>query len=478
MDCHASRLRFDHPLRKGSALQSDLLNRSTFAHSVTFVLGRVSEEGGLVVAVEGAWGSGKTSLLHMVEEILAALPGKEQPVVVRFNPWLVGDRDSLLRQFLAKISKEVNLADGAKEGKLVAKELKTYSKAFDVLKLVPGAEPWASMIKSVVEAVGDASAAVSDHKAPDLEARKVALEKALRKFDRRIIVMIDDVDRLFPAEAFEMIRIIKAVGDLPNLGYLLAWDPLYVGGALKSLKVPFARTYLDKIVQVRLPIPPLSLQMRVSLMNRSLEALPVEAHKRYFPNGDDRHAMMFHHGLCELMEQPRDIVRLFDVVASIEPGLRGEIHLADIVGLACLITKASSVYELLHRMPQAFVGRRPGGRAEFRSKKDVIEECLPQVRGAIAKCQGPNAVSSLVQWLFPDVPVSSDSFFKDGVRFSEGHIAHPERLLIALQLSARPNDLSLVRVQQFLRAPEKREEIAATLDENTCIEFLFHIGDV
>jgi predicted KAP-like P-loop ATPase len=190
---------------------ADALHRTSFARSVTDVLKRVSPEAGLVASLEGAWGSGKTSLLAMLEDLIEEEPEATRPVVVHFNPWLIGDRDALLRQFFASIAKAVRLTDHAKEGKRVAKELKTYSKAFDVLKLIPGAEPWASIVKSVVESMGNATEAVADYKTPDIEARKEALEQALRKFPRRIVVFVDDIDRLFPAEAFEMVRIVKAV---------------------------------------------------------------------------------------------------------------------------------------------------------------------------------------------------------------------------------------------------------------------------
>lgn len=78
----------------------------------------------------------------------------------------------------------------------------------------------------------------------------IALENALRKFPQRIVVLLDDLDRLYPAEAYEMVRIIKAVGDLPNVGYVLAWDEKYVSAALDKLNVPLAATYLDKVVQI------------------------------------------------------------------------------------------------------------------------------------------------------------------------------------------------------------------------------------
>jgi hypothetical protein len=471
-------LRLDRPLRSGTALGADALGRQAFASRVAEVLRRITPDEGLVVSVEGPWGSGKTSVLAMVEELLRAEPDGERPLVVHFNPWLIGDRDALLRQFLASVAKAVRLTDHAKEGKRVAKELKTYSKAFDVLKLIPGAEPWASIVKSVLESVGDASEAAFDYKMPDVEARKHALEQALRKFPRRIVVLIDDLDRLYPAEVYEMVRIIKAVGDLPNVGYVLAWDEKFVSAALEKLQVPFAAAYLDKVVQVRLPVPSLSFTQRVDQMNQGLARLPSEAHEAFFPNGTERHGMVFHHGLSELMEHPRDVVRLFDVVMSIEPELRGEVHLADLIGLATLMTKAPSVFSLLRRTPQAFVGRRPGVRSTFDKAEDVIKRYDDERDAAIDECSNPRAVRELVHCLFPKTAKADNEFTFDRVVFTEGHLGHPDRLSIALQLSTGQGDVSLTKVRRFLFHPETREAIAAALNEETCAPFLSCLGSV
>lgn len=471
-------LRLDRPLRLGAALADDLLVRGGFAKRVTDVLRRIAPEAGLVVTLEGTWGSGKTSLLAMLEELLNAEPEQQRAVIVHFNPWLIGDRDALLRQFLASIAKAVKLTDHAKEGKRVAKELKTYSKAFDVLKLIPGAEPWAGIIKSVVESVGNASEVVFDYKTPDIEARKVALESALRKFPRRIVVLLDDLDRLYPAEVYEMVRIIKAVGDLPNVGYVLAWDEKYVSAALEKLSVPFAATYLDKVVQVRLPVPPLSFPQRVALINMALGRLAKEALKQHFKGGEERLGSLFHHGLSELIEQPRDVIRLFDVVCSIEPGLRGEIHLADILGMAILMIKAPAVFELLSRMPQAFVGRRPGSRTEFRDVNEVVKEYAPERNQSINSCAHAKAVRDVVHWLFPLTAKADDAFTFGRIESDEGHLAATDRLLIALQLSTRPDDLSLVQVRQYLLNPAERAAIAASLQPDSCIDFIVQLGNM
>jgi len=469
-------LRLDRPLQSGAALGSDSLDRRTFASGVTEVLRQISHKAGLVVSVEGAWGSGKTSVLAMVEDLLRE--EDEPPVIVHFNPWLIGDRDALLRQFLAGIAKAVKLTDYTKEGKRVAKELKAYSKVFDVLKLIPGAEPWASIIKSVFESVGNTSESIFDYKTPDIEARKEMLEKALRKFPQRIVVLLDDVDRLYPAEVYEMVRIIKAIGDLPNIGYVLAWDEKYVSAALDKLNVPFAPGYLDKVVQVRLPIPPLSFSQRRALMNMHLQRLQPDAVAHHFPNGDDRLGSLFHEGLRDLIEQPRDVVRLFDVVAVIEPGLRGEVHLADILGLAMLMIKAPTIYDLLCRTPQAFVGRRPGEMDSFDKPETIIEKHADERNKVIDGYSYAKGVRDVVHWLFPQTAETKDSFITRKAVFLEGHLAHPGRLSVALHLSARPGDLSFVRVRQYLFDPSRRDDIAATLEPEICVDFILCLGDM
>lgn len=467
-----SKIRLDRPLQTGSALGTDTLERRSFASRVTKVLKHISPDAGLVVSVEGAWGCGKTSLLAMVEDLLCSEEEDKRPVIVHFNPWLVGDRDALLRQFLASIAKAVKLADHTKEGKRVAKELKTYAKAFDVLKLIPGAEPWASIIKSVVESVGNASEAVFDYKTPDIEARKQDLEQALKKFPQRIVVFIDDLDRLYPAEVYEMVRIIKAVGDLPNVGYVLAWDEKFVSAALDKLNVPFAAAYLDKVVQVRLPVPPLSFVQRLAHMNDGLLRLPSKARETYFPNTDDRLSMVFHHGLSELMEHPRDVVRLFDVLISIEPDLRGEVHLADLLGLAALMTKAPTVFSLLRSTPQAFIGRTPGRALTMEKTEDVVKRFSTERKNAISACSSPNAVEALVHFLFPQTANADKTFTLNRILFTEGHLGHPDRLSVALQFSTGQGDVSLVKVRRFLFHPSERDGIATSLEEKSCVPFL------
>lgn len=469
---------FDVSLQVESALQDDKLDRAGFAESAATALRKVSSSTGLVVSIEGAWGSGKTSALAMIEAILRRPVAAHQPLIVHFNPWLVGEKDALLRHFLSRIAGAINMGDRTRDGKKVAKEIKAYSKAFDLVKLIPGAEPWTSLIKSVLDAAGDTAEAVSEYKTPDIEAYKQKVEQALRESRRPIIVFIDDIDRLFPNEVFEMVRIIKAVGALPNVGYVLAWDSAYVSSALDKLGVPYAGSYLDKVVQIRMPLPSLSLSARRKLMNGALDELPPEALVPRFRDHDQRISGLYYSGLREMLDQPRDMARVFNSVRMMEPPLRGEIVFSDILGLAAISVKAPSVFELLRSNPRLFVGRLVDDHGLLEKSEDVIKDGEPDRRRAYDACSSPSGVQRVVHYLFPSVAEAEDSYALSTASYADGTIAHPARLAVALQLSVTSGDVSLAAARRYLQEPEQRNGIIGALVQENCYAFLELLEDV
>ncbi|WP_260417805.1 KAP family NTPase [Pseudomonas cichorii] len=475
-DVHAAKIDFDLPLQPDTALAKDQLSREGFANIAASALRRVSSSAGFVLSIEGAWGSGKSSTLAMIQALLVR-DAEARPVIVHFNPWLIGDKDALLRQFLSSIAKAIKLSDHSRDGKKVAKELKAYSKVFDLVKLIPGAEPWTSMIKSVVDATGDATSAISEYKTPDIEAYKQNVEAALRAFDRPVIVFIDDIDRLFPSEVFEMIRIIKAVGELPQIGYVVAWDSDYVSRALQNLNVPHAGSYLDKIVQVRMPLPNLSLSARGRLFNDALESLAPEVLRGNFEGQDKRLGFIYHSGLRELLNQPRDVVRVFNAVRLMEPLLRGEIVFADILGLVALSIKAPAVFELLKRQPRLFVGRLSSDAFEMGDSKNLIEDGMAERKRAYDTCSEA-ALIKVVHFLFPDVALAEKSRSLGKGTYAEGVISHPSRLAIALQLSLTDGDVSIKSARQYLQDATTRATIVTQLTIDNCDEFVDMLGEV
>ncbi|PZN72576.1 MAG: hypothetical protein DM484_24270 [Candidatus Methylumidiphilus alinenensis] len=70
----------DQPLTVGNALKHDRLGRNGFARQAANALRQVTQEAGFAISIEGAWGSGKTSVLAMIEELLKSGDGPS-PIV-------------------------------------------------------------------------------------------------------------------------------------------------------------------------------------------------------------------------------------------------------------------------------------------------------------------------------------------------------------------------------------------------------------
>ena len=80
--------------------------------------------------------------------------------------------------------------------------------------------------------VATATAGMLEPDVPSLYKQRLELEKALRKLERPIVIVVDDIDRLQEAEIRDIVRLVRLVGDFPNLVYLLAFDRVRVAKVL------------------------------------------------------------------------------------------------------------------------------------------------------------------------------------------------------------------------------------------------------
>jgi predicted KAP-like P-loop ATPase len=73
------------------------------------------------------------------------------PILVEFNPWLVGAADHMIQAFMAQIASELGQVNQNAKAAEAAQRLIAYAQLLEPLKWIPGAEPWTSIVKGVVE---------------------------------------------------------------------------------------------------------------------------------------------------------------------------------------------------------------------------------------------------------------------------------------------------------------------------------------
>lgn len=455
----------DEPIL-GSTESPDLLNRERFATQVAETILTVPNSSGFVLSLEGPWGYGKTSILNLISRHYNELPEERRPIVCSFNPWMVGNADTLVQSFLVQLAAAIDLTDNVKSGAKAARELLSYSSIFTALKFIPGAEPWASIVEGVVKTVGTATEKISDLKKFNVEQQRTAVIEALGDLDRRIIVFIDDLDRLPPAEVFAMVRLVKAVGDFSGVVYVLCFEPSYVQETLKTHGIERAEEYLDKVIQTRLTLPQISKDDLVTILNRELDALPCDATKAHFLKIEERHNELYFGGLRTLLETPRDIKRLFNRLRFVESGCRGEVNLADLIALQALALKAPTIFQHIRECPAAYVGKDSRG-ISIKEPKEIVksfegarDKALEMVPGRLQR-----AVRELLEDLFPLLDENGFGVSTDYAK-TRGLISSPDRLDVALSSGLPSGEASYAAAMEFLRNPAIRQQSIESVSES------------
>ncbi len=63
---------------------------------------------GVVIGITGDWGSGKSSVLNLLDARIKKQDKYPNALIVRFDPWLVSGRDDLIAQFFSELVGTIN----------------------------------------------------------------------------------------------------------------------------------------------------------------------------------------------------------------------------------------------------------------------------------------------------------------------------------------------------------------------------------
>jgi predicted KAP-like P-loop ATPase len=214
---------------------------------------------GIVLAVNGPWGSGKTTAVNMIVEALDALQKSDatsgEVLPIRFNPWWFSGQEDLVKAFFAELSAGLDKELSAKVGEGFRRVARRIASSRDLVVAGLGLVPGGSLVKDVA---GAAISAVGNLAGSDKSLSQLRDELAadLRAQDKRLLVIIDDVDRLPTDEVRQIFRLVKSVADLPNIIYLLIFDREIAERAFEDPSNGLGAKWHEKIVQAAFDLPP------------------------------------------------------------------------------------------------------------------------------------------------------------------------------------------------------------------------------
>ncbi|MBF4595556.1 AAA family ATPase [Curtobacterium flaccumfaciens] len=356
----------DDPL---GAEDADSLNRTSFADAVVALLEMVgSQEASSVLGLIGPWGAGKSSLLHAIAGQLRAIQkGERSWVVTEFNPWFYSDLASLQNGFFAQLSGAIQSGPSWR---------KLRNSIADFGQSVAPLGSFGSL------AGVDASGAVDGvsrliRGSQSAASVKSAVEKELRSVNRPILVVVDDVDRLDPQELLLLFKLIRLAGRLPNVYYLLAYDEDTLLDALSRTGLIGGDTprraidYLEKIVQIRLDVPPLRSEQISTWVDREIDKLAVRHAIEMTDDVASRFSRAYFGHIRQRLSTPRAIKRFFAQVDAFLGQVRGEVDFVDFLILSWLRAAEPLIYAALIENRARLLGEVDWSTYSFDKKRDV-----------------------------------------------------------------------------------------------------------
>lgn len=220
----------------------------------------------LTIALQGEWGSGKTSLMNLLHNRLCESNGEF--IGININTWeysMLSSPEETVIKIIEQLVKA--LSKGEKQQTALEKFSKwaklgggvAFRAVREAAKIAGGVA--ASIL---VEGIVGNGPEGEQSKADDISLSdlKETLEKAVADHNKGVLVFIDDLDRLNPPVAVEILELLKNIFCLNGCIFILAIDYEVV---VKGLEPKFGkltdknerefRSFFDKIIQVPFSLP-------------------------------------------------------------------------------------------------------------------------------------------------------------------------------------------------------------------------------
>lgn len=188
---------------------------------------------GIVISIEGTWGSGKTSFVKLLCDDLTT----QNAAVVTYDSLYYGNASEATNIFIKSIFEAVRDRFGVKlnNGSSMAKNI---TPKFELSNGLP---------KITID--------YKINRAPT-EVIKEQLEVKMKKLPGKMVIVIDDIDRVAAEDTVHFLRIVRVLRELPNVVIILPIDRVMLEALLKTQGIESPRRYLEKIIDMPMDINP------------------------------------------------------------------------------------------------------------------------------------------------------------------------------------------------------------------------------
>jgi hypothetical protein len=383
----------------------DNFQRAPFAKRIAESLTQRNNPDSIVIGLYGKWGEGKSTVLNFIRRAFAETP--EKVAVLNFNPWRFSDETQLLLNFFGELAKVIGQNLLTKKER-VAKGFSTY-----VAPLIP------SVSAGPVSAdVGKSIESLLKMAQPEVDAQRERIEKLIVESGKRVIVIIDDIDRLEKSQIQAVFRLVKLTADFKHTAYLLAFDDVMVARAVGEVfasgseddvegrALLAGQNFLEKIIQVPLRLPPARTDALLDFCFKRVDEALAETGIEITQEEAGRIGDGLRSAILPRLTTPRLAVRYANAIAFSLPLLKGEVNTVDFLLTEAMHVFYPKLYRFVAGHESHFVGStrdqsgyRLQGSESDSKEGSFINSALEHYKSADER----SAARALLSSLFPRV---------------------------------------------------------------------------
>lgn len=397
-----SRAGFEGPVLKA---EDDRYGYTAIAEGLARSISALDENVSTVIGIEGQWGSGKTSLLNLLTEHLKTQVPTTTQIVV-FSPWVNSPDESPVSALMMTIAARLASLDTsamvlAEKAVPLAENILNYAQQTSrrlapVTRFAGNFVPGLGLVADGMDALAETSLKGREQTAAELRAD---IEGKIAALDISFIVVIDDLDRLEPAQAVEVLRMVRSVADFSRFRYVMCYDRDVLAHAVESgLGVQNGKLYLQKIIPLSFSLPrPESFDLR-----REFMAGVIRLYTSVCRTDPDETLIQELRTVTDMygagLKTPREVQLTLNALAFRYSGLRDYVWLPDLCFLQLIRTVNPDLYDWIeHYLTERAVVESGDGTVSEAEQAEMVTSLgqhLSLFRSSEAK-----SVTSLRHWV-------------------------------------------------------------------------------